>query len=141
MIHSGSSRHPHSPASSSAAASPPPTLGCQVFCDKLQEEVCTNAFDQLLSEPLFDTTGGLNETLGLPHLNDKHPLIRIAQQPGFLSGQEVWDRLRRHTHFDHYSSTQLITMVKSMAKCTHLGPVLTEQDLNVVLTKMDQDRL
>ncbi|CAO3598608.1 unnamed protein product [Absidia cylindrospora] len=184
---------PQSPASSvsasthgSLSAAQTPTIECQAFCDKLQEEVCTNAFDQLLSEPLFDTTtGGLNASLGFPHLDEEHPLIYRNQEShqnqdhqrfsttsppssydttaddsdksnqqqqlhpsssassssaitDFLSGQEIYDRLHQHSRFEQYSSSQLLAMVKSMAKCTHLGPVVTEQDLKIVLAKMDE---
>ncbi|KAI8339210.1 hypothetical protein BC941DRAFT_268232 [Chlamydoabsidia padenii] len=113
---------------STASTAQTPNDG-QSFCDELSEEVCANAFDQLLAEPLFDnTTGGLD--LGFPTLDDT--------TIGFLSGHEIWDRLSQHARFHHYSSDQLLTMVKPMAKCTHLGPVLTEQDIKVVLDKMDQ---
>ncbi|KAI8076901.1 uncharacterized protein BX664DRAFT_344209 [Halteromyces radiatus] len=154
---SSSAQQPSSPTSSVSASThtsaQTPTMDCQLFCDKLQE-VCTHAFDQLLSEPLFDTTGGLNESLGFPHLDEEHPLIHHTpsstsnQQHSpcisddhptkFLSCQEIWERLHRHARFPQYSSDQLFSMVKSMAKCTHLGPVLTEQDIKIIIHKMDQ---
>lgn len=33
------------------------------FCERLKEEVCSSAYNQLLSEPLFDASGSLNETV------------------------------------------------------------------------------
>ncbi|KAI8099777.1 uncharacterized protein BX664DRAFT_355165 [Halteromyces radiatus] len=33
------------------------------FCERLKEEVCSSAYNQLLSEPLFDASGSLNETI------------------------------------------------------------------------------
>ncbi|CAO3671732.1 unnamed protein product [Rhizopus stolonifer] len=33
------------------------------FCERLKEEVCSNAYNQLLTEPLFDSQGYLNETV------------------------------------------------------------------------------
>ncbi|KAI8340631.1 hypothetical protein BC941DRAFT_417735 [Chlamydoabsidia padenii] len=33
------------------------------FCERLKDEVCSSAYNQLLSEPLFDASGSLNETV------------------------------------------------------------------------------
>jgi hypothetical protein len=36
----------------------------QLFCERLHNEVCNDAFDRLLSEPLFDQMGKLNLSIG-----------------------------------------------------------------------------
>lgn len=141
-----------------------PTMACQVFCDKLQEEVCTNSFDHLLSEPLFDlTTGSLNESIIIhpsnnqynnsnndhgdnndddddqnTNNNDKMDDTSKSLSKKYLSSQEIWKRLSEHPHFRQYSTDQLLKMVKSLAKCTHMGPVLTEQDIHFIMDKMNQ---
>lgn len=47
----------------------------QLFCEKLYNEVCNDAFDRLLSEPLFDRMGKLNLSIGnypVPIVTGRH---------------------------------------------------------------------
>ncbi|CAO3576674.1 unnamed protein product [Absidia cylindrospora] len=44
------------------------------FCERLKEEVCSSAYNQLLSEPLFDASGSLNETV------TKHPVPIVTDR-------------------------------------------------------------
>ncbi|CAO3624612.1 unnamed protein product [Cunninghamella echinulata] len=155
-------------SSSSSIISTPITMACQTFCDKLQEEVCSNSFDHLLSEPLFDlATGSLNESILLTNdhdvnnnnnnnnsKNENENEMDISSSSSssstpsssslsssekkYLSGQEIWSKLSQHTQFRQYSIDQLLKMVKSLAKCTPMGPVLTEQDIHFIMDKMNQ---
>ncbi|KAI7900616.1 uncharacterized protein BX663DRAFT_544776 [Cokeromyces recurvatus] len=45
------------------------------FCERLKKEVCSNAYEQLLTEPLFDSQGYLNETVV------SHPVPIVTTTP------------------------------------------------------------
>ncbi|KAI9304694.1 hypothetical protein BJ944DRAFT_266437 [Cunninghamella echinulata] len=148
-------------SSASSIISTPITMACQTFCDKLQE-VCSNSFDHLLSEPLFDlTTGSLNESILITNDHDinnnnnnnnnsknenendmdissSSTSLSSSSEKKYLSSQEIWNKLSQHSQFRQYSIDQLLKMVKSLAKCTPMGPVLTEQDIHFIMDKMNQ---
>ncbi|ORX54074.1 hypothetical protein DM01DRAFT_1043203 [Hesseltinella vesiculosa] len=146
-----------STSSTSQATTPTvhtPTLECQQFCHRLNEEVCNNPFDQLLSEPLFDPSGSLNMNLGFPSLDQEHPLLladdfhlsnekhpldqKDKVTPSYLPCLEIWQRLRSHHRFEDFPGDELLGLVKTFAKCSLNGPVLLERDIQFILQKMDQ---
>lgn len=56
----------------------------QIFCERLHNEVCNDAFDRLLSEPLFDQMGKLNLSIGncpVPIVTGHMSLSTLEEQP------------------------------------------------------------
>lgn len=115
------------------------------FCQILHNQVSNNVIEQLLSEPLFDTSGSLIQ----------HDLQR-AQQQGtdtespstsipssnnnanrFLTTAEVWQRLTQHEHFSLFTVEELCNQVAQHVKSTHQGLALEERDLQAVFRDMD----
>lgn len=115
------------------------------FCQILHNQVSNNVIEQLLSEPLFDTSGSLIQ----------HDLQR-AQQQGtdtespstsipssnnnanrFLTTAEVWQRLTQHEHFSLFTVEELCNQVARHVKSTHQGLALEERDLQAVFRGMD----
>ncbi|KAI9335813.1 transcription factor PAP1-domain-containing protein, partial [Pilaira anomala] len=128
------------------------------FCERLKEEVCSNAFDQLLTEPLFDSHGFLNETLA------SHPVPIVTseksrfekfneleqflnnntvplQEPGtvdLISCSTVWSRMESHPLFEKFDLDELCNELKKKAKCSKTGPVFEEYEVQGVLDKMEE---
>ncbi|CDS07704.1 hypothetical protein LRAMOSA01653 [Lichtheimia ramosa] len=129
------------------------------FCERLKEEVCSSAYNQLLSEQLFDPSGSLNDTVtqhpvpivtgldnkGLEHDFDRFMSIMsegVVIDPSTYSTKlvpcnQVWQRLSEHPQFDHFDLDLLCNELKKRAKCSHDGPVLEEHELDQVLRLME----
>lgn len=128
------------------------------FCERLKEEVCSNAYNQLLTEQLFDCHGFLNETIS------SHPVPIITftkkQSPKFdifneleqslndtpleeptnldlLSCSVVWNRMANHPLFDKFDQETLCHELKKRAKCSKTGPVFEEFEVQEVLHLME----
>ena len=85
------------------------------FCERLKEEVCSSAYDQLLSEPLFDpSSGDLNDAV------TRHPVPIAAGIEGGESQQPRTNDTVRHD-FDRF--------VDSMAGRAMLDPATHETKL------------
>lgn len=55
----------------------------QIFCEKLHSEVCNDAFDRLLSEPLFDQMGKLNLSISsypVPIVTGHHMSLSLDEE-------------------------------------------------------------
>ncbi|KAI8057534.1 uncharacterized protein B0P05DRAFT_575123 [Gilbertella persicaria] len=132
------------------------------FCERLKEEVCSNAYNQLLTEPLFDSHGFLNETIA------SHPVPIVTSEAGrerskseifnemqqaltdhflqnssptvaddFISCSEVWAQISAHPDFDQFDVEELCDEVRKRAKCSRTGPVFEEHDVTEVLEVME----
>lgn len=116
----------------------------QKFCDQLRSQVCNDAFDRLLSEPLFDQMGKLNLSIGtVPILTGSEDNQSVKspeenKEERLLNCQETWFVLNRHKEFHKFTTDQLCKAVKEVAKCSDSGPVLSESDLLDIMNKMDQ---
>ncbi|KAI9272678.1 hypothetical protein BDA99DRAFT_498932 [Phascolomyces articulosus] len=135
------------------------------FCERLKEEVCSSAYDQLLSEPLFDPSSGvLNDAVtqhpvpiaagieegqrgGDPVRHDFDRFMdsmtgRVILDPAthetkLVPCNEVWERLSEHPQFEQFDLDLLCEELKKKAKCSHDGTVLEEEELSEVLRKME----
>ncbi|KAI8143061.1 hypothetical protein BJV82DRAFT_613360 [Fennellomyces sp. T-0311] len=131
------------------------------FCERLKEEVCSSAYDQLLSEPLFDSSGVLNDAVtqrpvpivtgmeesktSMRHdidrfmdtMVDRTILDPAMHETKLLPCNEVWSRLSEHPHFEQFDLDLLCDELKRKAKCSHDGTVLEEEELSEVLRKME----
>ncbi|RCI01052.1 hypothetical protein CU097_013066 [Rhizopus azygosporus] len=142
-------------------------LGChidvegQAFCKRLCDEVCNDAFDRLLSEPLFDQMGKLNLSISnypVPFVTDPIPndeegkepaqrskdkeiIERIKDNTRLYTAPEIWSKLTQHARFQEFTTDQLYQAVKDVAKCSEIGPVLKEDDIQHVMSRMDQGNL
>ncbi|SAM03398.1 hypothetical protein [Absidia glauca] len=99
---SSSSSSPFSPAASRIIM-PSSAVACirdkdgVSFCERLKEEVCSSAYNQLLSEPLFDATGSLNETV------TSHPVPIVTDRMDEDDGRPSMDDNDDDQHrFDMY---------------------------------------
>ncbi|KAG2235566.1 hypothetical protein BDF21DRAFT_377653 [Thamnidium elegans] len=134
------------------------------FCERLKEEVCSNAYDQLLTEPLFDSHGFLNETVA------SHPVPIITstvsptqkertrfdifneleqslnknaaplQEPAnvdLISCAVVWNRMEKHPLFQKFDLDLLCNQLKKKAKCSRTGPVFEEYEVQEVVNMME----
>lgn len=138
----------------------------QLFCEKLYNEVCNDAFYRLLSEPLFDQMGKLNlsiSTYPVPIVTGHHkPLLNSGDEGSdgeenaeeatkalsaspppvkekrLLTCPEIWFLLNQHEKVHCFTTNQLCQAVKELAKCADKGPVLEEKDLYQIMCKMDQ---
>lgn len=137
----------------------------QSFCKKLNDEVCHDAFNRLLSEPLFDQMGKLNLSIA------SYPIVSFAQEEGeeekekdttkkpknkvelttishhtknsnskdrVFNCQEMWFMLSQHKRFQDFTTDELYEKVKKVAKWSDIGPVLEESDLLKILAELDQ---
>ncbi|KAI8642625.1 hypothetical protein BD408DRAFT_177308 [Parasitella parasitica] len=73
----------------------------QIFCEKLHNEVCNDAFDRLLSEPLFDQMGKLNLSIS----NCPVPIVT----GGLMSFEEQQTRKTKHREETHDEKTEEAT--------------------------------
>jgi hypothetical protein len=131
------------------------------FCERLKEEVCSNAFNRLLTEPLFDSHGFLNETVashpvpivtstGKPHaLSEMFSKLEQSLTENFaskkdthqdstdlISCSQVWHRIAKHPMFDQFNVVDLCDELKRRAKCSRTGPVFEEYEVQEVLDLM-----
>lgn len=134
------------------------------FCERLKDEVCSSAYVQLLSEPLFDENGFLNAAVtehpvpivtgSLPEskilssipsqdvamsspLTDYSVLDSEQRETQLVPCPKVWERLSEHPNFDKFDLDQLCEELKRKAKCSYDGPVFEEKELAEVIRKME----
>jgi hypothetical protein len=134
------------------------------FCERLKEEVCSNAYDQLLTEPLFDSHGFLNETVashpvpivtGTKEERSRTDIFNELEQSltanlsptiheangnvvDLISCSVVWNRIAKHPLFDKFDLEDLCDELKKIAKCSRSGPVFEEYEVQEVLTLMEE---
>ncbi|KAI8346743.1 hypothetical protein BD560DRAFT_358975 [Blakeslea trispora] len=136
------------------------------FCERLKEEVCSRAYNQLLTEPLFDSHGFLNETIAshpVPivttdeegrerrksevfyemeqaltdhFLPTQHDASTPHKSDGFISCSQVWAKISAHPRFDEFDVDKLCDEIRKRAKCSRNGPVFEEHDVTEVLETM-----
>lgn len=130
------------------------------FCERLKDEVCSSAFDKLLSEPLFDASGTLNDSVTQrpvpivtqPISNkDRHDrdwfkreilsesviVDPATHETKLVSCTELWERLSEHPKFDEFDLDALCEELRNKALCSADGPVLEERELANVLRNME----
>ncbi|OBZ87625.1 hypothetical protein A0J61_04341 [Choanephora cucurbitarum] len=137
------------------------------FCERLKEEVCSRAYNQLLTEPLFDSHGFLNETISshpVPivttdeegnecrkseifnrmeqdltdrFLPTQHDASALHKADGFISCSEVWAKISAHPRFEEFDVDELCDEIRKRAKCSRNGPVFEEHDVIEVLETME----
>jgi hypothetical protein len=135
------------------------------FCERLKQEVCSNAYDQLLTEPLFDSHGLLNDSVA------EHPVPIVttdmssdkkersltelynefeqslsadlspqaSKEPhsiDLISCSEVFSRMSQHPLFNKFDYDDLCDELKKRAKCSRKGPVFEEYEVKEVLDIM-----
>lgn len=137
------------------------------FCQRLKEEVCSNAYDQLLTEPLFDAHGFLNETVAshpVPIVTDTKQETRSRSDifyeleqslfaelsPSTMSSElsgcgkdlvscsVVWNQMAKHPLFEKFDLEDLCDELKKRAKCSRTGPVFEEYEVQEVMTMMEE---
>ncbi|KAI8379635.1 transcription factor PAP1-domain-containing protein [Radiomyces spectabilis] len=85
------------------------------FCERLKEEVCSSAYNQLLSEPLFDASGTLNNestSHPIPILTELLPDDEKARETHRMNMMDQFDkfaaslsgRLDQHPQVDNFNS-------------------------------------
>ncbi|KAL0139210.1 hypothetical protein V8B55DRAFT_1521869 [Mucor lusitanicus] len=110
------------------------------FCERLKEEVCSNAYDRLLTEPLFDAHGYLNETVASIQeeqtdvFNELEQFLTENFSPtteaasntsnsvDLISCSEVWQRIAKHPMFEQFNTDELCDELRRRAKCSRTGP-------------------
>ncbi|KAF7728608.1 DNA-binding transcription factor yap1 [Apophysomyces ossiformis] len=137
------------------------------FCERLKEEVCSSAFNQLLSEPLFDSSGFLNDAVtrnpvpivtasldedkddksvdSMMAMYDKFAEQMASQElndtiisgPHLISCAEIWRRVTKHPRFEEFDLEDLCEKLKKRAKCSHTGPVVEEDEFQEVLRELE----
>ncbi|KAI7889587.1 uncharacterized protein EV154DRAFT_514231 [Mucor mucedo] len=126
------------------------------FCERLKEEVCSNAYDRLLTEQLFDAHGFLNETMSpVPIITStkKQPSkidffdeleqslnATPLEEPtnlDLISCSVVWNRMANHPLFEKFDQDALCHELKKRAKCSTTGPVFEEFEVQEVLHLME----
>ncbi|KAI9489600.1 hypothetical protein BDB00DRAFT_610218 [Zychaea mexicana] len=124
------------------AISTPATLRPKMFGNKdsreqeaeftriLQEQVSNDAIERLLSEPLFDTCGGLIAP-AVTSEGEEQTNNKLLTCPG------IWQRLCKHNRFSYFTMEELCHEVRKRAKCTERGPAVTETDMEAILRFMD----
>ncbi|GAN09176.1 hypothetical protein MAM1_0249d08698 [Mucor ambiguus] len=134
------------------------------FCERLKEEVCSNAYDRLLTEPLFDAQGYLNETVAshpVPIITSAtkersktdvfneleqfltenfSPTTETASNTNnsvdLISCSEVWQRIAKHPMFEQFNTDELCDELRRRAKCSRTGPVFEEYEVKEVMDLM-----
>ncbi|KAI9473609.1 MAG: hypothetical protein EXX96DRAFT_488883 [Benjaminiella poitrasii] len=136
------------------------------FCERLKEEVCSNAYEQLLTEPLFDSQGYLNETIvshPVPIVTNTTPITEeqdafsalekslleifspsIKSQSSLIddstskliSCAEIWNAIAEHPRFDEFDTDMLCDVLRKRAKCSKTGPVFEEHEIGEVVNMM-----
>lgn len=158
---------PSSPPSHSPATPHTSAVACirdkdgVSFCERLKEEVCSNAYKQLLTEPLFDEFGILNETVSdhpVPivtnsdsksdmffeleqYLNEKfssspHESASVNSQVDLISCSEVWKQFSNHPSFEKFNKDDLCDRLRQIAKCSQSGPVFDDREVQAVMEFM-----
>ncbi|ORE11674.1 hypothetical protein BCV72DRAFT_246715 [Rhizopus microsporus var. microsporus] len=131
------------------------------FCERLKEEVCSNAYNQLLTEPLFDSEGCLIETVAdhpvpivTTSITKKNEIFDQLEQSLFeslveadkplleescnlISCSEVWKKLQDHPLFEKFNLEELCDLLKTKAMCSQSGPVFSECDIKDILKKIE----
>ncbi|CAO3642428.1 unnamed protein product [Mucor hiemalis] len=133
------------------------------FCERLKEEVCSDAYDQLLTEPLFDSHGLLNDSVAkhpvpivtteLPSDKRERSLSELFSEfeqtlsanlspskdtpnKDLISCSVVWNRMAQHPLFNKFDLEELCDELKKRAKCSRNGPVFEEYEVEEVLNLM-----
>ncbi|KAG1055051.1 hypothetical protein G6F43_002972 [Rhizopus delemar] len=109
----------------------------QRFCERLYSEVCHEALDRLLNEPLFDSMGKLNLSVDPVALIEKEE----PREKKLLTASEIWYILNRHPRFKEFSTDKLYELVKNLTKYSDDGPIMEESDMKYILLKMEKGNL
>jgi hypothetical protein len=79
----------------------------QIFCEKLHSEVCNDAFDRLLSEPLFDQMGKLNLSIS------SYPVPIVT---GHHMSLNIEDEEQKETNKENRSNTSPVVISKTIKR-------------------------
>ncbi|KAI9281022.1 hypothetical protein BY458DRAFT_499347 [Sporodiniella umbellata] len=128
------------------------------FCERLREEVCSNAYNQLLTEPLFDSQGCLNETVTehpVPIVTSMMKRSRIFNQmeqslseslpemetedaaDDLISCADIWKRLQANPLFDKFDIDTLCAQLKTKAMCSQSGPMFSERAIRGIIQSIE----
>ena len=156
-----------SPSTKTNSTSAPAEVACikdangVSFCARLKDEVCSDAYDQLLTEPLFDSQGLLNDEVA----NHPVPIVtsdkrersldelfnefeqtlvedlstsKITSSTDLISCAVAWNRIAQDPMFKKFSIDDLCVELKKRAKCSRTGPVFEEEEVDEVIEIMKQ---
>ncbi|KAI1317167.1 DNA-binding transcription factor yap1 [Mortierella claussenii] len=79
----------------------------------------------------FDKEGG-----SLP--GGRHGLPPLGEDEKAIPCPQVWDHIAKHPKFDEAEIDDLCAELKSKAKCSGHGPVISLSDVNKLMTRLDQ---
>ncbi|KAI7862193.1 hypothetical protein BDF14DRAFT_1809925 [Spinellus fusiger] len=117
------------------------------FCERLKKEVCNSAYNQLLSEPLFDATGLLNDTVTQHRVpivtgrmtvdNETDDIVKSAKKLFDKFAQTITERLENTPRQESSLRARLIPCSQVWKRLSN-HPSFEEFDLDEVFDKLKQ---
>jgi hypothetical protein len=101
------------------------------FCERLKEEVCYNAYEQLVSEPLFDSQGILNDSVSshpVPIVTSPYSAARRDSVDKELPNVEMFNRLEETLTKKAFDPSDQVTN-GNLISCSQVWRKLAEHPL------------
>ncbi|KAJ8103273.1 transcription factor PAP1-domain-containing protein [Lipomyces tetrasporus] len=92
---------------------------------------------ELTPDDVFDNLGDLNDAASGSGSSKDDDMVVPADNKPLMGCTALWDRISMHPKFEDLDIDGLCSELRTKAKCSESGVVVTEADLNAVLKKID----
>ncbi|KAK9316120.1 transcription factor PAP1-domain-containing protein [Lipomyces starkeyi] len=121
----------------------PPSFENDLFSEYREPIFSTNDEDfnlpELTPDGVLDNVGDLNDTVSVSGASKDDDMVVPADNKPLMSCTALWDRISMHPKFGDLDIDGLCSELRTKAKCSESGVVVTEADLNAVLKKIDSN--
>ncbi|KAK9368309.1 transcription factor PAP1-domain-containing protein [Lipomyces kononenkoae] len=92
---------------------------------------------ELTPDDMFDNAADVNETGSASVVSKDDEMVVPADTKPLMSCTALWDRISMHPKFGDLDIDGLCSELRTKAKCSESGVVVTESDLNAALKKIE----
>ncbi|KAI8603366.1 hypothetical protein EDD21DRAFT_369253 [Dissophora ornata] len=115
------------------SAFPDDTVG-SLFNDQLL--TYTNAFENVAATPAKEES---HDVFGKMVAANHHSLPQLAENEKAMPCPQAWEHIAKHPNFDDADIDDLCAELKSKAKCSGHGPVISLSDVDKLMDKLNQE--
>ncbi|KAK9373259.1 transcription factor PAP1-domain-containing protein [Lipomyces chichibuensis] len=121
----------------------PPSFETDLFSEYREPIFSTNDEDfnlpELSPDGVLDNLGNLDDTVSGSGASKDDDMVVPADNKPLMSCTALWDRISMHPKFGDLDIDGLCSELRTKAKCSESGVVVTEADLNAVLEKIESN--
>ncbi|KAK9238056.1 hypothetical protein V1525DRAFT_375852 [Lipomyces kononenkoae] len=94
---------------------------------------------ELTPDEVFDTAGDATDTVAGSGFSKDEEMVVPADNKPLMGCTALWDRISMHPKFGDLDIDGLCSELRTKAKCSESGVVVTESDLNAALQKIESN--